>query len=261
MHFNSNIHLDAVQAENFERWKFCKFCNKYQSRKRYNYESASSKSFVMVLWKHCSGFCEIKIMKIDPFILSWNFYALKGSPRMVEKNMKCQLNWCIVAQQVKICNINLVISYLYQKSGILSSKKFLSLVALMKIKTDKKFFPRLGLTMIMKVTKIKCIKIFCDEHFDHRNFPDLQYSKICLLGIIKVCIRTQTCAFFTQLLILFLISQQQHLMNQVCSFEITKLNSRASKKIDLYSNYTENKLQALTIAATTLVCICIQHWD
>ena len=35
-------------------------------------------------------------------------------------------------------------------------------------------------------------------------------------------------------------------------FVIIVLDSRKSKEIDLYSNYTENKLQALTFTATTL---------
>ena len=44
-------------------------------------------------------------------------------------------------------------------------------------------------------------------------------------------------------------SKFQH--NQASSFEVIALDSRASKKIDLYSNYTENELQALTFAAIT----------
>jgi len=50
-------------------------------------------------------------------------------------------------------------------------------------------------------------------------------------------------------------------LNQACSFEVTALDSQASKKIDLYSNPTENKLQALTFAAITLVSICLQCSD
>ena len=46
-------------------------------------------------------------------------------------------------------------------------------------------------------------------------------------------------------------------MNRVCSFEAIALDSRGSKKIDLYSNQTKNKLQALTFAAITLGCICL----
>ena len=34
-------------------------------------------------------------------------------------------------------------------------------------------------------------------------------------------------------------------------FEVIALDSRASKKIDLYSNHTENKLWALTFGAIT----------
>ena len=40
-------------------------------------------------------------------------------------------------------------------------------------------------------------------------------------------------------------------LNQASSFEVIALDSRASKKIDLYSNHTENKLQVLTFAAIT----------
>ena len=49
--------------------------------------------------------------------------------------------------------------------------------------------------------------------------------------------------------------------NQASSFEVIALDSRASKKINLYSNPTENKLQALTFTAITLVCICLQCWN
>ena len=45
----------------------------------------------------------------------------------------------------------------------------------------------------------------------------------------------------------------------VCSFEITALASKKSKIIDLYSDYTENKLQALTFAVITSVWISLQH--
>ena len=45
----------------------------------------------------------------------------------------------------------------------------------------------------------------------------------------------------------------------VCSFEIIALASKKSKIIDLYSDYTENKLQALTFAVITTVWISIQH--
>jgi len=37
----------------------------------------------------------------------------------------------------------------------------------------------------------------------------------------------------------------QFQLNQASSFEAIVLDSRVSKKIDLYSNHTENKLQAL----------------
>jgi len=46
-------------------------------------------------------------------------------------------------------------------------------------------------------------------------------------------------------------------LNQVSSFEVIALDSRVSKKIDLYSNHTENKLQALAFTAITQVCICL----
>ena len=39
----------------------------------------------------------------------------------------------------------------------------------------------------------------------------------------------------------------------VCSFGIIAIDSRKSKVIDLYSDYTGNKLQALTFAAITSV--------
>ena len=45
----------------------------------------------------------------------------------------------------------------------------------------------------------------------------------------------------------------------VCSFEIIVLASRRSKIIDLYSDYTENKLQALTFAVITSVWISLQR--
>ena len=38
----------------------------------------------------------------------------------------------------------------------------------------------------------------------------------------------------------------------VSSFGITALDSMESKEIDLYSDYTKNKLQVLTLAAITL---------
>ena len=46
----------------------------------------------------------------------------------------------------------------------------------------------------------------------------------------------------------------------VCSFEITALESRKNKEIDLYSDYTKNKLQVLTLAAITSVWISLQSW-
>ena len=44
----------------------------------------------------------------------------------------------------------------------------------------------------------------------------------------------------------------------VCSFEIISLDSRKSKIIDLYIDYTENKLQVLTFAVITSVWISLQ---
>jgi len=43
--------------------------------------------------------------------------------------------------------------------------------------------------------------------------------------------------------------------------EVIALHSRASKKIDLYSNHTENNLQVLTFAAITFICTCLWCWD
>ena len=45
----------------------------------------------------------------------------------------------------------------------------------------------------------------------------------------------------------------------VCGFEIIALASRKSKIIDLHSNYTENKLQALAFAVITSVWVCLQR--
>ena len=39
----------------------------------------------------------------------------------------------------------------------------------------------------------------------------------------------------------------------VCSFRILAIDSRKSKVIDLYNDYTENKLQVLIFAAITSV--------
>ena len=50
-------------------------------------------------------------------------------------------------------------------------------------------------------------------------------------------------------------------LNQASSFEVIALDSKASKKLDLYWNHIENKLQALTFAAITFVNICLQSWD
>ena len=44
----------------------------------------------------------------------------------------------------------------------------------------------------------------------------------------------------------------------VCSFGIIAPGSRKSKVVDLYSDYTENKLQALTIAVITSIWISLQ---
>ena len=45
----------------------------------------------------------------------------------------------------------------------------------------------------------------------------------------------------------------------MCSFGIIALDSRKSKVIDLYSNYTENKLLVLAFAAITSIWISLQH--
>ena len=47
----------------------------------------------------------------------------------------------------------------------------------------------------------------------------------------------------------------------VSSFGITVLDSRESKEINLYSDYTKNKLQVLTFAAITSSWISLQSWD
>ena len=47
-------------------------------------------------------------------------------------------------------------------------------------------------------------------------------------------------------------------LNQASGFEVIALGSQVSKKIDLYNNHTENKLQVFTLVAITLVCICQQ---
>ena len=47
----------------------------------------------------------------------------------------------------------------------------------------------------------------------------------------------------------------------VCSFEITAIESRKNKEIDLYSDYTKNKLQALAFAAITSIWISLQSWN
>ena len=46
----------------------------------------------------------------------------------------------------------------------------------------------------------------------------------------------------------------------VSSFGIAVLESRKSKEINLYSDYTENKPQALTLAAKMSVWISLQSW-
>ena len=45
----------------------------------------------------------------------------------------------------------------------------------------------------------------------------------------------------------------------VCSSGIIVIDSRKSKVMNLYSDYTENKLQALTFAAITSVWISLQR--
>ena len=45
------------------------------------------------------------------------------------------------------------------------------------------------------------------------------------------------------------------------SFGITVLESRKNKEIDLYSDYTKNKLQVLAFAAITSVWISLQSWN
>ena len=45
------------------------------------------------------------------------------------------------------------------------------------------------------------------------------------------------------------------------SLGITALDSRKSKILDLYSDHTENKLQALTFATITFVCSSLQCFN
>ena len=47
----------------------------------------------------------------------------------------------------------------------------------------------------------------------------------------------------------------------VSSFGITVLDSRESREIDLYSDYTKNKLQVLTFTAITSVWSSLQSCD
>ena len=47
----------------------------------------------------------------------------------------------------------------------------------------------------------------------------------------------------------------------VSSFGITALESRKNKEINLYSDYTKNKLQALAFVAITSVWISLQSWN
>ena len=47
----------------------------------------------------------------------------------------------------------------------------------------------------------------------------------------------------------------------VSSFGITTLESRESKEIELYSDYTKNKLQALTLVVITVIWSSLQSWD
>ena len=47
----------------------------------------------------------------------------------------------------------------------------------------------------------------------------------------------------------------------VSSFGITALHIRKNKEIDLYSDYTKNKLQTLTFAAITSAWISLQGWN
>ena len=47
----------------------------------------------------------------------------------------------------------------------------------------------------------------------------------------------------------------------VSNFGITALESRKNKEINLYSDYTKNKLQALAFVAITSVWISLQSWN
>ena len=47
----------------------------------------------------------------------------------------------------------------------------------------------------------------------------------------------------------------------VCSFEISALESRKNKEINLYSDYTKNILQALAFVIISSVWISLQSWN
>jgi len=97
----------------------------------------------------------------------------------------------------------------------------------------------------------------------------INYIAKPLLCTIYVTVSAKTCIvlhnfqkfFFSTLSTIFKEWVLKFQLNQASSFEVIALDSRASKKIDLYSNHTENKLQALTFAAITFVCICLWYWD
>ena len=84
-----------------------------------------------------------------------------------------------------------------------------------------------------------------------------KYIEILLLSYVslsaKTCIVYTTSEFFFSFSKHYLqcLKSGYFQLNQASSFEVIALNSRASKKIDLYSNHTENKLQALTFPAIT----------
>ena len=50
----------------------------------------------------------------------------------------------------------------------------------------------------------------------------------------------------------WLVGHLNFQLNQTSSFEVIGLDSRASKKIDLYSNHTDFKLQVFTFLAINL---------
>ena len=70
-----------------------------------------------------------------------------------------------------------------------------------------------------------------------------------------------TSIFFKFLSIICIVPLPKFQPFVVSSFGITSLESRKNKEIDLYSDYTKNKLQALAFAAMTSIWISLQSWN